>query len=443
MLPNRIPRVYLDKIDKEIDPGQIILKFDSDIILSDYVGFGIEKVVGVSYDNSEYINLFYCENITDECAPDTSIIELSNFVADGDSQLTFNNVDTEQKYNLVVSAHGFDIDDLNVFIGNYQLGYFEYIGSSAKKVFSLPAELISEEIVVSIIPVFWNEEYNYESIYKVNAKLIPELSEHYLTIMASPDAIQMWENLPQTGFYQFREELDNRLYGNYYGEMVDFSTGRIFGLTVSDISAYVARSIFFEDLPKEKIALVIGREAPNSYGDSTDSVAMEQLIMNNYWSDSIDNEFDETTFCFGHEGCDPDPTIKGSYVDSDLVFYLDHGSSKGFASEAMDSAYLISNEVNLKPLTVIDIACSTCAYAYTNNENLFCTQNLRRGSMVFQGAVSVSYWEKYFDIMLNEMYLEGDSIGTAFKHAKNSEYARDLYYTIIGDPTFKPKWWSD
>ena len=76
--------------------------------------------------------------------------------------------------------------------------------------------------------------------------------------------------------------------------------------------------------------------------------------------------------------------------------------------------------------------------------------------MVFQGAVDVSYWHCMFEEEMIGIFIEGKTIGEAYKEARNSEYTKgicdtygnfcrgvkgDPFYALIGDPTFKPKYW--
>jgi hypothetical protein len=61
-----------------------------------------------------------------------------------------------------------------------------------------------------------------------------------------------------------------------------------------------------------------------------------------------------------------------------------------------------------------------------------------------------------FDNILNGLFLDGKTIGQAYKEARHEEYlissaynkwhivpwaAGDPFYALIGDPTFIPKWW--
>jgi len=116
----------------------------------------------------------------------------------------------------------------------------------------------------------------------------------------------------------------------------------------------------------------------------------------------------------------------------------------------MESRYLIENDIYLAPSLVLGLACSTCKY-YSQGD-LFCMQGIRRGALAQQGAVDVSYWHQEFDNVLNGVFLEDKTIGEAYLEARNEDYEMghynfcsglegDPYYALLGDPTWRPKWW--
>ena len=140
--------------------------------------------------------------------------------------------------------------------------------------------------------------------------------------------------------------------------------------------------------------------------------------------------------------------------------YSDHGSENGF----MDLIHTLdfkNNKMYLTNPVVLDLACLTCAFEIpahsVKKQDLFCAQNIRRGAMVYQGAVDVSYWHCMFEETMYGIFKNGETIGEAYRKARNSEYGNidkcppginfctnidgDPFYALIGDPTFKPKFW--
>ena len=113
----------------------------------------------------------------------------------------------------------------------------------------------------------------------------------------------------------------------------------------------------------------------------------------------------------------------------------------------MNSDYLKNNKINLNPGMVLDVGCDTCGFGHGNVEgDLFCTQGIRRGVLMQQGAVDQSPWHEQFTEILEKSIIQGKSIGEAYRDARNTEFYNsggdgDGYYALIGDPTWRPKWW--
>jgi len=257
-------------------------------------------------------------------------------------------------------------------------------------------------------------------------------SKYFLTILASPNAIQMSKNLDPERAWPPREELDNRYYGNLDNDFgTDLLTGRIFGVTVSDVSAYVARDVFFENMPKNRKALF----ANSGIVERPKEVLEEKF--QEWWSTDLNNQFDELSTCFGFEECDlKREDIEKYYNKYYLLMYDDHGIWYG-----IDPAYSSTIEKLQSPTSLVS-ACMTCDFDTADEKNtLFCANNIRQGALVYMGADSVNGGFLMFPILINNLFLEKKSIGEAFRDAKNRKYYNDLFYLIIGDPTFIPRWW--
>ncbi len=264
----------------------------------------------------------------------------------------------------------------------------------------------------------------------------------------------------------FRQEADGRYYGSFvnYGKQ-DRAVGRIFGATVSDVSAYIARDLFFDDIkPKKKDALLIVLEdhQDETRYKETDGAALYKYATDTYWTTDVHKQFDAVHFYAGADkGAAKAPavnkniaTIQGLYDDSYLILYADHGGPSGF-DNVVTSAYLQNKKVSLLPSTILDIACATATvlWGYIPTENNFTIENIRRGAMIYMGAVDNSYWHRMFDNILKGVFIDGKTIGQAYLEARNEEYQNciakpppwpcgDPYYALIGDPTFKPRWWK-
>ncbi len=170
----------------------------------------------------------------------------------------------------------------------------------------------------------------------------------------------------------------------------------------------------------------------------------------------MEDEFSNVWFYSGHLEVDgSQAVIRSHYDDCGLIIFVDHGLMRVFEG-VIDSGYMCLNEVYLQPAVVLDLACLTGAYyvEVTLGEPpmVLSVQHIRRGAMAYMGATDVSYWHHMFDNILQLAYLEGKSIGEAYLEARNEDYDEDvpnfsstltgdIYYALLGDPTFCPRWW--
>jgi|GEM_PF-2811372 len=272
------------------------------------------------------------------------------------------------------------------------------------------------------------------------------LNASYLTIVASPPAIPMSRkaNSYDDCLAAKRIEVDNRYYGSvgHSDECVDLSVGRVMGYTVSDVSSYIARDLLFDELKKNRDALLFINEKLKHSGYTS---------YKDFYSDKVKDQFNSTTLS---DNAPCKSYNKEEYGEKDFILFYDHGTPHMFW-KLMSTKQMRENQAYLDSPTIVDVACATCAYQYAKN-GLFCVENIRRGAMAFQGAVDISYWHNQFDEILNEAFLNGKTIGDAIRIAKNSDYENleslhvtnyciglkgDPYYILVGDPTFKPRWW--
>jgi hypothetical protein len=312
----------------------------------------------------------------------------------------------------------------------------------------------------------------------------------YLTIMASPEAIPMAMSI---GKSRSRSgdvwiELDGRHYaslGQNEAE-VDLAVGRIFGITVSDCSAYVARVLSFDDLHRQsdKTALLIMAQ-DNAYENGlpqTFSAAneLETHMTTRYWTSDVRAQFDsfwsylgEHLLNLARETPDPDQiqkveSFRAHYQEATLILYTGHADCNGVRG-IIDTTESYYREMYLNFPVIIGVACLTGAYEWIKRDqrcrprpdeykltNLFVAQNIRRGAMGQQCAIDYAYWHEECDELLRGLYVEGLTLGEAFRRAKNAELERDKasplfsngtdgkvkgdpHYVLVGDPTFIPK----
>ncbi|MFH1638493.1 MAG: C25 family cysteine peptidase [Candidatus Woesearchaeota archaeon] len=265
-------------------------------------------------------------------------------------------------------------------------------------------------------------------------------SPKYLTIIASPPAIPM-SKLMEMRTEEY-EEVDQHFYGDIDSDgHQDIAVGRIFSMTASDVSSYVARDIFIEYLRP-----------------TNDFASCYQLTFLDQWHDakSTQRAMSEAGFTdqslYGVEGSiSPDPLecMTGKVLSA----YFGHSNSAGW------TPILRSNLVNFKSSMFLNWGCSSCSYEISAEEwhplDLFCANMIKHGSLAYMGAVDTvePYGLKMNTIIASEL-IRGKDVGHAFlsfkkvSEAFKSMYTMayrpagvttnyDRYFVLIGDPTIK------
>ncbi|MFH1224677.1 MAG: hypothetical protein V1676_02635 [Candidatus Diapherotrites archaeon] len=305
-----------------------------------------------------------------------------------------------------------------------------------------------------------NSELEYGILPLASVKLIPLLpKDFYLTIMSSPDAIQM--SSEPNGQLRLRGALDfyySTLNRNYYPEegripelgfLTKLYTGRIFGISPSDTSAYTARDLFFGQIEKDRSGSFILRGDSQEYGAED---TKELMNIDWYWgkdgSDIYSKFPDGVYVCYSYNdedvGCDThSEDTKNSYYNSYFTLYKDHGNTEW----AFVSSYDLANRY-MQPKTNIISACDTCDFAQSEEDNrtgsLFCMQNLRRGALSYIGTQSIALQSSdYIVPMIPLLVLDKMTIGKAFHmYSDTTSWGWPIYYLLIGDPTLTPIYWN-
>ncbi len=237
-----------------------------------------------------------------------------------------------------------------------------------------------------------------------------EQSFRYLTIVASPDAIQMTMPPPEDpdiipSF--LRHEVDNHIYGNTDDDAFqELAVGRIFGVSPADASVIIARSVFYNAMAHPQNAAVICPDLTSGFINP--GKAVERLLVEGEWI---------VTSYF--EGEDETPFLPSDLEDQKLVTCIDHGSALGWGGE-ISTFSLRDYQVWMTSPMVLTEACATIAYDnITPKGDLFAANVLRRGVVAYIGAVD-SYAPGCSPVpMLLEQIMHGADLGTAFKEAKN------------------------
>jgi hypothetical protein len=241
--------------------------------------------------------------------------------------------------------------------------------------FSLAAPFLAsakEELIIS------TTSKNHDTIDNFIESQINNLNKNskYLTIVASPKAIPHRLQMGKVKGYNNFLALDPGMYGDLDSDgLPDVAVGRIQGITVSDVSSYIARSIFYKKLPKNNnmIFMATGDE-------ENDHAVYKRCVLN---ADLYDEEFRKAGF---NSNKDVHYVKRHDFntnlwKNQQLIYYCDHGSSD-WAGISFNQIPVLSNSI------VIPFACSTCA---KNNAYSFCSHAIRKGAIAYVGFVGTSF----------------------------------------------------
>ena len=299
---------------------------------------------------------------------------------------------------------------------------------------SLAAPILAsgkQELIISIAST------NYQTVDSFIENKISSLgiNAEYLTIVASPDAIQASLKLEEL---DYAYSLDGYKYADIDDDpFIELAPGRIFGITLSDVSSYVNRSVFYDSIASSvRNILLIGKD----FG----SMEVESWML-----DKILSASGYTTKTFvGY------PTASGNdWLEKQYISYNDHGSTDWAGIHYSDIPYLDNSFVTA-------MACLTCAfdvsldpshpYGGAGARKLFCAHALRKGAMGYIGAVDYGTELSNKDFIF---YIFGSkkTVGEANKDRINMDiaYMAPLVGIItsapfgnqmlLGDPTIQPK----
>ncbi|MBU4308681.1 MAG: hypothetical protein KJ566_02715 [Nanoarchaeota archaeon] len=249
----------------------------------------------------------------------------------------------------------------------------------------------------------------------------------FLTIFGASDAIPFRDSAWTTGWYDIFRSLDFTQYGDIYLEdrYPDMSVGRIQGITLSDVSSYLGRDLFYNQFNRT-----------NNVQFMASSFDYELRLAHN-WTNSFSNSgynshcsiFPTDTLFGDNLVCDitnnPGLDWPVLWEKREVISYMDHGSS-GWAGISSGEIPYLENSI------VYNDACSTCS---TYNGESFCNNVIRKGGLGHLGAVSVAFTgNKIYRNTMNGIYKDELTLGESFARAYDSGSYK--YMTeLLGDPT--------
>lgn len=315
--------------------------------------------------------------------------------------------------------------------------------------------------------------------YKINdLGITPE----YLTIIASPAAISFYD-WSGTSSDEWPKEADFRIYADLDDnglQQSELAVGRIMGITISDASSLLARTIFYNEIKLRNTGfLMIPRGDPPSQSIPDVFCGWGIDFCKCFFDSSCDelsseykNYFDtynycDATFCKSDDSnciiqCDDkkDELINQLY-NSNFAVFADHGVPNGWIFNPYPENIFSSKDIeNLPPLFIYTLACSTCDYREAKGD-LFCTNMIRNGAVGYIGAVRAMAGNHFLDEFFENAIINKKTVGESFKIGKNKERIGGwetpfndifemfpeqkelllrrfgVYDILIGDPTFE------
>lgn len=232
----------------------------------------------------------------------------------------------------------------------------------------------------------------------------------YLTIIASPPAIEMTSrrSISDKKINTYGE-VDNIVYGNLDEDIfTELAVGRIFGITSSDFSSYVARDLFYNHLSlSDNFAMLVTDDFMEMKirGKANDRF----LTKLGFAKQSI---YEDEGKSFNEEH------LKNKF----LVSYSGHGWWQKI--EGITSRDLRATRFPPSILTLfISNACSTCDFLKGFLKgNLFCANLLRKGVLANVAAIDRTSVHLVPSKLLLEHISRENSIGLAFKNFKNLKH---------------------
>ncbi len=426
----------------------------------------IKNLVYMKYDNSG-----------NQLIPPTILmpdISSANLFIDSQNNLeAFSSKDSDIFYKKVDSQGNVIIEKTNIFTANNEISYLNSIQDSANTIHVFFSDgsfyhgKLSGTNIVDItnitsrggesiieinadsgnkIHVLWNDKY---SLYKYNGWnhfLSDDKHKRYYDVaIDSQNNANMLSQINQLNGPQiFYERFDgtHEPVKQFLHKFWNMKPGRIYSLTTSDVSSYVAESIFYNKLIDSIYSqnstfysgFSIGRECN---GDSCAYLAK-------YLRDSANNA-SYKAYCSSHTSiveCDHigGPIPEQYFKNKNYITYCNHGALDGWRD-------FTTPDIPWLDLSYVDTdACLTNNF-WQGNEVVFGANMIRRGAISYKGAVGLTLFISLVEAR-SLMFLTEESKNTKSLGEMNEEMymisgmdIENLYrndYILLGDPTIVP-----
>ena len=318
-------------------------------------------------------------------------------------------------------------------------GYKNTCVGSKINIYSMKEKKVVKEI-------FDESGYNFvlngdEIYYLRNNEYREDYKIKYLTIFAANNAIASKYRIYYSSFGIFADSLDQKVYGEMYSTYkgTDLFVGRVQGISVSDVSSYIARVLFYEDISeksKNKLAIIIGNSKKDDFNGAykfyyeTAPRWTEIFSAAKYYVECLVGE-SSNDLCLIYK--DKKKEFAFAMKNRETIYLGHHGSAS--------AAGLEYNEIpKLSPSVFLVHSCSTCS-SYSGTS--FCNNVIREGAVGYVGAIGITFdSDKAYDRVFERMYKDGESTGEAIQYAYSGRGGNYVlqdaypYTTLFGDPTF-------
>ncbi|MGD9276406.1 MAG: C25 family cysteine peptidase [Candidatus Pacearchaeota archaeon] len=256
----------------------------------------------------------------------------------------------------------------------------------------------------------------------------------YLTIVASPKGISYWHDCGNSG-----NGSADWLYGSIDDDEPDLKVGRIYSITLSGTSSYIARVLFYDDL------------IDNIYNEEGNYTGMS-IAAPNFGQDQINSQTIKTntsasgydSICFTWNGaasqpeCDVYTNIQDEdYQGKQFISFADHGSPTSWAGT------IVSLDIPWLDLPyTLSLACQTNNF-WSGLEETFGPTWIRRGGISYHASIPSTNgynWEMWaIQELTGVSRLDLGTMATNLINRADYNYEVRRQYTLLGDPTFVPK----
>lgn len=249
----------------------------------------------------------------------------------------------------------------------------------------------------------------------------------YLTIVGSPLEIEQTVFINGAGY----RSIDSAMYGDLDNDQYGFAemkTGRIYGFSLSDISSYMMRVLFYSELPQSDEIMISEQALP---GHGYFGIILGELYTAKGHSVTVRTENNKTT--------------PADFMNKKLIYYNEHGAPTG-------SGFLYSAVPKINNTVIITESCATCAFDMlvpTIYDSLFCLELFRKGATAVIASVDSTGFHFETSYINHTMYQD---LGTVIKDQANLMNAYNLWMInvkgitntyhkgsiefLLGDPTF-------